>query len=171
RDISVTRLLEGSWQPGTPLANDGWKISGCPVNGPAIDADGAQVAVAWFTGASDKPRVRLVRSEDGGQHFSDPADISQIRPMGRVDVVTMADGGAVVSWLRRSTPQEAELCVREVTADGELGPVHVVARTATARPSGFPQLQRHVTGLIAAWTDVSGERSRIRTARLDLRPR
>jgi len=171
RDIHVSRLVDGSWQPGTPVADDGWRISGCPVNGPAIDANGAHVAVAWFTGANDKPRVRLVHSVDGGGHFSEPADISGIRPMGRVDVVAMADGGAVVSWLRRSTPQEAELCVREVSADGALGPVHVIARTATARPSGFPQLQRQGRRLIAAWTDVSGELSEIRTARLDLRPR
>jgi hypothetical protein len=168
RDINVIRRMDGVWQSGQRLADDGWKISGCPVNGPAIDARGAKVAVAWFTGADDKPRVRLARSSDGAATFAAPINISEIRPMGRVDVISLDDGGAVVSWLRRSTPQEAELCVRAVAADGSLGPVQVVARTTTTRPSGFPKMQLYGNGLILAWTDTTQNVSEVRTARVRL---
>lgn len=170
RDIYVSRFADEAWQTGQPVANDAWKISGCPVNGPAVDASGAHVAVAWYTGANDKPRVRLARSVDGARSFAAPIDVSEIRPMGRVDVVTYDDGTAVVSWLRRSTPLLAELCVRAVAGDGALGPTHVVARTTTARPSGFPQMQRDGEGLILAWTDPTGEQSAVRTVRLDMAP-
>jgi hypothetical protein len=170
RDIYVARLIDGRWQDANPVANDGWNISGCPVNGPAVDVRGSHVAVAWFTGANDKPRVRLARSSDGARNFSAPVDVSIIRPIGRVDVVTNDEGAAIVSWLRRSTPTEAELCVREVAADGSAGPVHVVAQMTPSRPSGFPQMQRDGERLILAWTDTSGEQSAVRSVRVNMAP-
>src|SRR5215831_290151 len=36
RDIALTRLQDGTWTPPVPLHRDGWKINGCPVNGPAL---------------------------------------------------------------------------------------------------------------------------------------
>ena len=38
RDISVVRFESGRWTEPHPLHSDGWKIAGCPVNGPAMDA-------------------------------------------------------------------------------------------------------------------------------------
>ena len=54
--------------PPRTLAADGWEINGCPVNGPAVAADGAKVAVAWFTAAGDRPHgegrvLRRLRGE------------------------------------------------------------------------------------------------------------
>ena len=45
RDIYITRRIEGAWQTGVPISDDGWEIAGCPVNGPAIVAQGDLVAV------------------------------------------------------------------------------------------------------------------------------
>ena len=36
RDIFVTRATDDGWQPGIPIADDGWQISACPVNGPGL---------------------------------------------------------------------------------------------------------------------------------------
>ena len=53
RDIGVSRFVDGRWQKGRLVSVDDWQIDGCPVNGPAIDADGDATAVAWFTASRD----------------------------------------------------------------------------------------------------------------------
>ena len=40
RDIAVRRRTAAGWSEPVMLGPDGWEIEGCPVNGPAIDADG-----------------------------------------------------------------------------------------------------------------------------------
>jgi hypothetical protein len=62
RDIYAVRREGGAWSAPRPVHADGWRIEGCPVNGPAIAAEGREVAVAWFTGAQDTARVRLAFS-------------------------------------------------------------------------------------------------------------
>ena len=42
RDMSVVRFAGGRWSAPRTLAADGWEINGCPVNGPAVAADGAR---------------------------------------------------------------------------------------------------------------------------------
>lgn len=59
RDISISRLIDGVWSEPATVSRDGWNISGCPVNGPAVDSSAAHVAVAWFTAANDVPKVKV----------------------------------------------------------------------------------------------------------------
>ncbi len=60
RDIAVTRLENGHWTTAKIVSADGWVINACPTNAAAVKAKGDHVAVAWFTGAKDKPRVNGV---------------------------------------------------------------------------------------------------------------
>jgi len=166
RDISVARVVGAVWQPGVAVARDGWKIDGCPVNGPAISADGANVAVAWYTAAGDVPRVRLARSTDAAASFGQAFDVDATNVIGRVDVELVDDGGAVVSWLRTADGDAADLLLRRVSASGELGATIAIARTGAARPSGFPQMVRAGDALVLAWTDTSVQPSEVRTARV-----
>jgi len=53
--------------------------------------------------------------------------------------------------------------VRRVSGDGRAGPVTTVARTATARSSGFPRIARAGDQVIVAWTEA-GKPSQVRTA-------
>lgn len=53
RDISIVRKAEGEWSAPYSVAQDGWHIEGCPVNGPAIDAKRGRTVVAWFTAADN----------------------------------------------------------------------------------------------------------------------
>ncbi|MEM1175079.1 MAG: sialidase family protein [Pseudomonadota bacterium] len=153
RDIHVTRYVDGQWQADRPVADDGWIIAGCPVNGPAIDAAGRDVAVAWFTAANDDLRIRFARSADDGETFGDAIDIDSGKPFGRVDVVQLADGASLVSWIRESLDGQAELVVRVVSADAALGPVMKIADLTSGRISGFPQMQVSGNDLVFAWTD------------------
>ena len=79
RDIYVTRFVDGAWEQGAAIRDDGWEIPGCPVNGPSIDADGDFVAIAWFSAANDTPVVRVALSTNGGRTFKEPVEIATRR--------------------------------------------------------------------------------------------
>lgn len=168
RDIYVARHREGRWQAGEVVADDGWEISGCPVNGPAITAKDRAVGVAWFTAASGHSRVRVALSTDAGATFTNPVDIDTERAIGRVDVAMLDDGALAVSWLRRGLASLGEIVVRRVAQDGTLGSIIVIAKTVTFRPTGFPQMVRDEEALLFAWTHIEDGQTTIRTARLNL---
>jgi hypothetical protein len=48
RDIAVARYESGRWSEPVYPGAEGWRIEGCPVNGPALAADRDRVALAWF---------------------------------------------------------------------------------------------------------------------------
>ena len=126
RDISVARLVQGRWQSGGFVHADGWRIEGCPVNGPALASAGDLVALAWFTAANDVGRVSLAFSRDGGASFGAPIQIDDGRPLGRVDVEMLPDGSAVVLWLERRDGGGA-VQARRVGPDGRRGPATELA--------------------------------------------
>jgi hypothetical protein len=160
RDISVARYAGGAWSRPASLARDGWKIDGCPVNGPAIAASGADAAAAWFTAAHDEPRVKLAFSRDAGATFGAPVVVDDGRPLGRVDVV-LVDGGAIVSWLEQ-VAGGAALRVRRVAADGAHRDSFTVADSSAARSSGFPRMVESGGEVTIAWRDPS-DPARVRT--------
>lgn len=160
RDIYVARLLDGHWEQGRPIADDGWKVTGCPVNGPAISAIGQTVAVAWFT-SSPEDRVQIAFSNNSGADFGAAIDVGAQSPLGRVDVALLANGDAVVSWLESATP--ARLVARRISADGGSGPIMDIAPMSIERNSGFPQMIAYGNRLIFAWTEVADGTSRVRT--------
>lgn len=150
RDISIVRLRKGQWSEPKTVFQDGWQINGCPVNGPAVAAAGKRVAVAWFTGAKDKSQVKLAFSNDAGETFGAPIPIDDGNPAGRVDVLLLPDGSAVVSWLEK-LPNGGEVRIRKVKSDGSREAAMTMAPSGTARSSGFPQIVRSGKVLVFAW--------------------
>ena len=145
----------------TPVAQEGWYITGCPVNGPAIAAAKGVVAVAWFT-AMPVNSVRVAFSFDGGRSFEAPVEVSQEDPVGRVDLVLDASGGALVSWL--STDLDG-FVYRRVQQTGEMDEINLVAPMASHRKAGFPRMVLSDNRLLFAWTDSSGETPVVRSMR------
>ena len=162
RDIAIVSLSSQGWSLPRTVHEDGWQIAGCPVNGPAVAAEEANVAVAWFTAAQDTPRVKVAFSTDEGQTFGPPTTVDDSQPVGRVDLVALPDGGALISWVEK-TEDGAEIRVRRVHPDGTRAPATTVAPTSAARASGFPHLARRGPEIYAAWTDTA-DPSTIRTA-------
>ena len=154
RDIALIRGTDAGWSAPIAVASDGWRTDACPVNGPAVDARGDAVVVAWFT-APDRPRVRVAFSRDGGRIFAPPADVAVGATAGRVDTVLLPDGRAVVSWLA-DAGGSAEIRAQIFSPSGPAGPAVTVARSDVARSSGFPQMAAVDGGLLFAWTRTGG---------------
>lgn len=166
RDIYVTRFAEGRWQPGTAIADDGWEIAGCPVNGPAIDADGNLVVVAWFSAANSRSVVRTALSTNGGRTFREPLEISSKGASGHVGVAIIDHSSAVVSWVETDQRGTNAVNIRAVTKSGNLGPVHTVGRTNLRRV--YPQMLRKDDKLILVWTDERNQHTRLASVKVPI---
>lgn len=167
RDIYVTRRIGRAWTTGVPAHNDNWKIAACPVNGPALAANGKQVALAWFTAARDSAKVNVAFSRDAGASFGRPVRIDGGAPAGRVDVAMLPDGSALVVWIERVGGDTAAVRVRRVGKDGQAGKTMTIASSSAARASGFPRIAVTGSNAMFAWT-VPGKPSAIRVARAGL---
>ncbi len=161
RDIYVSRLTANGWSPGVSVADDGWIITGCPVNGPAIAAQGETVVVAWFSGANDLRRVHVARSVNGGETFTAPVILDAGNTLGRVDVELLNNGDAVVSSLFDLGAGAGQLRLQRIDPQSRVSDVLVVAATSTTRASGFAQILKHNDDLLLAWIENSGEWSTV----------
>lgn len=165
RDIAVVRQKGSSWTSPRLLHADGWKINGCPVNGPQADAIGNRVVAAWFTAADDKGRVRVAFSSDGGATFDAPLIVDDGKPTGRVDVILLDASTALVTWIEQ-TPAGAEVRARRVPRAGKATPSIKVGDSSSARAAGFPRMARVGREVYFAWTQqASATDKRVRVMR------
>ncbi len=154
RDIAIVRRSAGKWTAPARVARDGWKINGCPVNGPAAAALGKAVAVAWFTAADERPRVRMAFSSDAGATFGAPVEVDASRPAGRVGLLMDGNGDALVCWVAADGKAGAIRLAR-VTPGGRMGTPVTVAPTSLARSSGVPRIARRGETVLVAWVEAS----------------
>jgi hypothetical protein len=120
------------------------------------------VALAWFTAPGDKPQVNLLMSSDGGKTFGRKIRVDGGNPVGRVEVVSLASGDTVVSWIERGT-QGRKLQVRRFAANGTASAPIDVSRTFGVGSGGFPKMAVSGNDIVVAWTDAA-EPSQLRTA-------
>ena len=160
RNIAVTRFENGRWSEPKAVHDDDWYFPGCPVNGPQLAARGDTVAIAWFTAPEQIPATYVAFSFDAGESFSQPTRIDDGDPLGRVDIVFLPHGAALVTWLERTT-DAADLRARVVRSDGTALDPWVVAETSAARRSGFPRVVVVGSEVLFAWTET-GETGGVR---------
>tara|TARA_Y100000589_G_scaffold58838_1_gene49357 strand:- start:927 stop:1505 length:579 start_codon:yes stop_codon:yes gene_type:complete len=158
RDISIARLEQNSWQEPFTLHDDGWELSGCPVNGPAISSIDKLVAVAWFTGAKGVSSVNISFSDDDGKSFKKPFSIENKNPIGRVDLEMLSDGDALVSWVEWIDGNEIINICRATQENGCIAQEQLVSNASNASLN-FPQLERINEDIYLVWTqpDENGD--------------
>ena len=168
RDIRVTTWQGGAWSEPRLVHEDGWETGACPVNGPAIDARGESVVVAWFTAAGGVPRVKVAFSDDSAERFHEPILVDDGDPAGRLDAVMLDDGSALVSWLERTEADGSEVRVRRVAPDGRKSESERVSAASGERVSGVSRMARSAEGRVwLAWTDATSTVPRVRVAVID----
>ena len=165
RDILVTRFDGKAWRPPAPVHADHWKLTACPVNGPALAAHANDVLVAWYTEGGGTPTVQLARSGDAGDHFAAPVVIDRGPVVqGRVAVALDAQQ-AWVAWMREDKAG-ASLWLSRWAPDlsHELQRIPVAKIRARGVASGYPQLLLRGDGAALVWTDVSAGTPQLRGA-------
>jgi len=165
RDIAAVRYDGKTW--GTPVAvhADGWKIEGCPVNGPAVAADGDAALVAWYTEAGGQPSVRVARSDDAGDSFGAPVAIDEGAEVdGRV-AIALDERQAWILWIREdATGQSLWLSRRTPDLAREYQRLEVAKLQGRGRGTGFPKIALRDGAGYVAWTDVVGGVPQLRGA-------
>jgi hypothetical protein len=167
RDISLVRWdKKSNWSEPKSIGNDQWKIAGCPVNGPSMDAIENSVGLAWFTGVDDEGKVNVSFSDDAGVSFGNVTRIDAGAATGRVDITWINESEAAVIWMEPKGEEELiQLVV--VSKTGAVGLPITIATTSAERSSGFPQLERVGQTLYVAYTLVSNERPEIKLVTID----
>ena len=169
RDIAVVRRTGDGWSEPRLVHKDGWKIAGCPVNGPSLLASGMRVVVAWFTMAGESPSVRFAISTDAGATFGPPVTRSRGTALGRVQLAWIDDGFAL-GWMD-DADDGARLRIARYSPDGALKGESTVTRVDRSRVSGFPRLAAIGDRILLAWTAArtdSGRGTQVLTAIIEL---
>lgn len=166
RDISLVKWqMEGGWSQPKTIGNDHWEIAGCPVNGPAMDIWGHNLAVTWFTAAEEEGMVKIAFSEDNGASFGEAFRVDAGNATGRVDVVLLDTYLAAVLWMEPHGDEE-KLQLVQIDSNGHKSKPITIATTSAERASGFPQLERIGDTLYVAWTEVGETDSAIKMVSL-----
>lgn len=163
RNINVARLVGGKWSPPSPVHDDGWRINGCPVNGPGLSAVGREVAIAWFTAPNNSGHAFVAFSQDAGRTFSAPIRVDDQGSLGRVDVEQLPDGSALVSWIELAS-QRADFKIRRVERSGHRSAAVTVATITASRNSGYPRIARNGNELLLVWNENTDGSPRVQTA-------
>ncbi|RNC85345.1 MAG: hypothetical protein ED557_00805 [Balneola sp.] len=166
RDIYVKKFSNGEWGDEKAVNADNWSIASCPVNGAMIDYKDGLTAVAWFTGADNKPMAKLSFSKDKGDSFLEPIVVDSSSNLGRVDVLIENNESAWVSWITRNE-EGATLNLDLVSTSGKILQSHQIAEINPSRRSGFPQITKLNKGLLIAWTDIQDENKSVKTVILE----
>lgn len=143
RDMQLARFDGQTWHRPATLNADGWKITGCPVNGPQLAECGDLIGAVWFTAANNQPRVLARVSDNAGDTFGPVMRVDLGRPQGRVDSVMLADGTLVLVWLEmtgKESGQQGGIYLRTLSLEGKLSEPQLVAPSRTSRISGFPRM-------------------------------
>lgn len=165
RDIAVVRHAGGQWQAPRIVHADGWRMPACPVNGPALDARGDSVVVAWYTAAGGVPRVRVAASDDGGASFGAPVEADAGEAVQGRLAVALGETHAWLAWMREDAQGQSLQLNRFDPATGTLHDTLAVTRLAgRGRGTGFPQLALAGDDAYLVWTEVVDGGPRLRGA-------
>lgn len=163
RDIQALSWSAGRWRAAQAVHADGWKIAGCPVNGPAITARGDRFTVLWPTMAGGGMQLQLAHGD--GTRFGAPVEVAAgAAELGRVDLVTWGRDGFLASRLRQDEDGTMALQLDALDADGR----SVSSTTVARKVGGFPRMARHGEIVLLAWAEAGSApgRSRVGLARI-----
>ncbi|MDA0668156.1 MAG: hypothetical protein O3A95_10905 [Planctomycetota bacterium] len=172
-EVRNIQMLRGKPEPGAEWRSpkfeepQDWKTAGCPVNGPALAADGSWVVLTYFhQNEKGQGQVKYSWSTDGGQKFSYPSILQrEAKILGRVAVTMLNPELAILAWLEVDNNQ-AQWMACALNQQGRTGPAIVLGEVKGSRADGFLSLTNAQQGTFAAWTGSKGDS--IKVSGLDL---
>ena len=142
------------------IAEDNWKLEGCPDSGVALARAGKRVYAAWLTEATPiVGGVRMAWSDDAGKSWSPPILASQKILDANYPALSASEDGRVELVFQGRNPEKSKgwastsAFVVELTLDGNLSsPSEIPGITsAVSRPTIFAATSGRV---FTAWTGV-----------------
>lgn len=169
RDHHIALLNQANSTTPSSLSQEKWSIEGCPVNGPALAAQGDKLVASWYTAENNRPRVRVAFSDSDPLQFRAAIDVDADKPSGRIKVAWLNDHTAFITWMTSidRITKKASLAGRKLFTDGTMGPVMRLVDINPGRDSGIPQLVKHDSGFMLAWTN-GAPNNRVQTILLPL---
>jgi hypothetical protein len=159
RDVFVSTSTDSgaTWSDGVRVAEDNWKLNGCPHSGGAMAVFGKRLYIAWHTVREGKAQIYLSSSDDHGQSFSGRASISEAGLDPNHPVLENAGDRVAIAFQARDAREKngwAPLNVyyREIDLQGRLSPLQRVGSAGAS--VSYPVLAFEEPGrLFVAWTE------------------
>jgi hypothetical protein len=155
-----------AWSTDRLLHDDGWRIAGCPVNGPALAANDSGVLALWPTMVGEAMVVRAALAREAA--FAAPVTLeSDSGALGRVDAAPFGIAEFLALWLGAGTEPGTSV-LRLARLDAKLAQRSLQELTVLprGRSTGVPRLAASGRVAVAVWTDVAQGRSTVRALRL-----
>ena len=164
RDMTVAVTRDGGRTFNAPrrIAEDNWKVDGCPDSGPATATVGHRVYAAWLTEASpERSGVRLSYTDDGGSTWAPTRTASQGVLDANYPSLTVTEGGRLVLVFQGRDPRRREgwapigAFVVEIRPDGTYAAPEALPGTADHSSVSRPVVAAGPNGRVfVAWTGV-----------------
>lgn len=130
RHIAVASSSDGGQNFASPkiVSDDGWKITGCPVSGPAlvVATDGALRAVWYTAGERGSAGLYWADSRDRGQTFSERKLLAAGQVRGNPSLLADAKNNLFAIW--ESDEKEPRILSVRLSADGIATPAPLADR-------------------------------------------
>jgi hypothetical protein len=156
RDISLVRRRSGSWGHAEPVHQDGWRIEGCPVNGPSLALNGNRAIVFWPTLVNESVVLRYKLIDDFATPINRVAAYTLALPKppsGRVDAVQWKDG-FLVTWVSRAKDHPSvDIAMVDVQGTATLAPP-MAEPQPRGRATGFPRIAGDGTRALVVWPEL-----------------
>jgi hypothetical protein len=166
RDVYITRHAAGRWQAPQLVAADNWLMPACPVNGPALSANGSSLWAAWYTGAGAQPALRVAYSSNNGVSFKHNRRLVQSSALqGRVDIQADAEG-AWLLWSEESDRQRLWLQRLDEELKTPAPALRLAVLQGRGRATGFARMQQIGPRLYVVWTDIVAGKPILRGAQI-----
>ncbi len=164
--VATSRDSGATFAPEVRVADDGWKLRGCPHSGPSIIESGGRLYIAWLTeGREGRPRIQLAWSDDRGHHFHAPVVVSADTLDPNHPVLATSDDGHILLTFqarRKKTDgswQPSTVFVEEVKSDRVSTPI-ALANSGTS--INYPHMAIGTSGrAYLAWTQRAEHASSI----------
>lgn len=168
RDIALLAMdkeLNISSQVPNP---DHWKISGCPVNGPALISRNHSIVYAWYSAPDNLAHCKLSISTDDGFSFSNAIRFDEGRALGRLDLCWLDGNDGLISWMEKNDDQTANLSIKRFNLDGSLSKVKWTVKIPAHRLSGFPKIDYFQEQVFLTWTDTTGALPQVKVTNISV---
>jgi hypothetical protein len=171
RDIFLSTSTDAgaSWKKGVRVAEDNWKLNGCPHSGAATAVLGKRLFVSWTTVRDSQGQLYLAWSDDAGQTFSPRVKAADaVVDPNHSYLATAGDRLALLFQGREAGRNQGwgpvNIFYREVNAAGALSPMQQLGNAG--KSASYPVFAFEEPGrLFVTWTEPAQDGHKVILAR------